>query len=88
MQSSSSSGLSISPGVGGRSQQVSDRGHWRHVVGWGQHAAGWLRLVYQRLEDADVDYDGAPSGGNHMLVVRGASSLLHEYTKCFYTLTL
>lgn len=88
MQSSSSSGFPISPGVGGLSQQVSGRGHWRHVVGWRQHAAGWLRLVDQRLEDADVDYDGTPSGGNHMLVVREASSPMHQLTKCFYPVAL
>lgn len=63
-----------SPGVGGCSQQVSDRCHRRHVVGRWKHAAGRLRLVDQGLEDADDDYDSAPSGGNHMLAVRGGNS--------------
>lgn len=63
-------------GVGGRSQQVADCGLRRHVVGRWQHAAGCLRLVDQRLEDADDDYDGATSGSNHMLVVRGANSFI------------
>lgn len=74
MLTTANSCLSDSPRVGGCSQQVFDCGHWWHVVGRWQHAAGWLRLVNQRLEDANYDHDGTPSCGNHMLVVRGESS--------------